>query len=62
VDELFLTLSPLLAGSAGHGSRFGLVEDVDLLPLNVEGRLLSLRRHGGDLFLRYELKRSSTPS
>lgn len=60
VDELFLTLSPLLAGSAEHTSRFALVEGVDLLPLNVEGRLLALRRQGAHLFLRYELKRSST--
>lgn len=57
VDELFLTLSPLLAGSAEQTSRFALVEGVDLLPLRVEGRLLGLRRQGAHLFLRSELKR-----
>jgi len=60
VDELFLTLSPLLAGSAEHTSRFALVEGADLLPLRAEGRLLSLRRQGEHLFLRYELSRSPT--
>jgi len=59
VDELFLTLSPLLVGSADGTNRFGLVEGVDLLPLRVEGRLLSLRRQGAHIFLRYELKRST---
>jgi len=58
VDELFLTLSPLLAGSADDARRFALVEGVDLLPQHVEGRLLGLRRQGAHLFLRYELKRS----
>jgi riboflavin biosynthesis pyrimidine reductase len=61
VDELFLTLSPLLAGRAEHASRFGLAEDIDLLPLHIGGRLLALRRQGADLFLRYELKGSPTP-
>lgn len=60
VDELFLTLSPLLAGSAEHTDRLALAEGVDLVPLRVEGRLLGLRRQGGHLFLRYELKRSPT--
>ncbi len=60
VDELFLTLSPLLAGSAEYTSRFALVEGVDLLPLHVEGRLLGLRRQGSHLFARYELERPPT--
>lgn len=59
IDELFLTLSPLLAGSAEQTSRYALVEGVDLVPLGVGGRLLGLRRHDEHLFLRYELKRSS---
>lgn len=55
VDELFLTVSPLLAGR-GAGKRFGLVEGVDLLPGHqVGGRLLSVRRDGAHLFVRYEL-------
>lgn len=61
VDELFLTLSPLLAGSAERTSRYALVEGVDLVPLRVRGRLLGLRRHDEHLFLRYELERLSTP-
>ena len=52
VDELFLTMSPLLAGEAGVGSRVRLVEGADLVPL-VGSRLVSLRRHGAHLFARY---------
>jgi riboflavin biosynthesis pyrimidine reductase len=58
VDELFLTLSPLLAGDAGPDSRFRLVEEADLFPL-VQGRPLSIRRHEEHVFLRYELDRAS---
>ena len=58
VDELFLTSSPLLVGEDGPGSRFRLVEAADLVPAGVESRLLSLRRHGSHLFLRYELARA----
>ena len=54
IDELFLTRSPFLAGDAGAGSRLRLVEAADLVPL-VEGRLLSLRRHGDHLFTRYAI-------
>ena len=54
VDELFLTTSPFLAGQAGDASRLQLVEGADLVPL-VEGRVLSIRRHGDHLFTRYEL-------
>jgi riboflavin biosynthesis pyrimidine reductase len=56
VDELFLTISPLLAGDAGPGSRLRLVEASDLVPLH-ELRPLSIRRHGEHLFTRYELRR-----
>jgi len=53
VDELFLTLSPLVAGR-GAGGRLGLAESVELLPgTRVEAALLSLRRSGSHLFLRY---------
>ena len=53
VDELFLTVSPVLAGRAS-GRRFGLVEGVELLPqTRVAPRLLSLRRSGEHLFARY---------
>jgi riboflavin biosynthesis pyrimidine reductase len=55
VDELFVTLSPLLAGRA-EAERLGLVEGVELLPeTRVGGRLRSVRAHGSHLFLRYAL-------
>jgi riboflavin biosynthesis pyrimidine reductase len=55
VDELFLTVSPLLAGRAA-GERLGLVEGVELLPqTRTAGRLRSVRTHGSHLFLRYRL-------
>jgi riboflavin biosynthesis pyrimidine reductase len=56
VDELFLTLSPLVAGRAPGGARLSLVEGVELLPhVRVEGTLRSVRRSGGHLLLRYGL-------
>jgi riboflavin biosynthesis pyrimidine reductase len=55
VDELFLTVSPLLAGRAG-APRLSLADGAELLPgLRVAGDLLSIRRHGDHLFLRYGL-------
>jgi riboflavin biosynthesis pyrimidine reductase len=55
VDELFLTVSPLLAGRAA-AARLGLVEGVELLPqTRAAGRLRSVRTHGSHLFLRYAL-------
>jgi riboflavin biosynthesis pyrimidine reductase len=60
VDELFLTRSPYLAGDAGEGSRFRLVESADLVPL-LECRPLSIRRHGAHLFMRYALGREPAP-
>jgi len=57
VDELFLTVSPLLAGRAGVAERLALVEGVDLLPeRRVAGRLLGIRRSEDHLFLRYGLR------
>ncbi len=56
VDELFLTVSPLLAGRPGSDLRLGLVEGADLLaggPLGA--RLLAVRRDLDHLFLRYSL-------
>jgi riboflavin biosynthesis pyrimidine reductase len=56
VDELFLTVSPVLAGRAA-GARLGLVEGVELVPqTRVVGRLRSVRTHGSHLFLRYALR------
>jgi riboflavin biosynthesis pyrimidine reductase len=56
VDELFLTVSPVLAGRADT-ARLGLVEGVELVPqTRVAGRLRSVRAHGSHLFLRYALR------
>jgi riboflavin biosynthesis pyrimidine reductase len=56
IDELFLTISPLLAGRAPKRPRPGLVENVEFLPTrSIAGRLLSLRRSRSHLFLRYAL-------
>jgi riboflavin biosynthesis pyrimidine reductase len=56
VDELFLTVSPLLAGRPDPDDRLQLIEDAPLLPdARVEARLLSARGSGSHLFLRYEL-------
>jgi riboflavin biosynthesis pyrimidine reductase len=54
VDELFLTVSPVLAGRLAAGHRLGLVEGVELLPeVRVAPQLASIRRGGEHLFLRY---------
>jgi len=54
VDELFLTVSPVLAGRLAGARRLGLVEGVELLPeLEVSPQLVSVRRGGRHLFLRY---------
>ena len=65
VDELFLTVSPLLAGRSG-ARRLSLADGAELLPgVRVAGDLLSIRRHESHLFLRYALtsrRASATPS
>jgi hypothetical protein len=59
VDELFLTVSPLLAGRLVGDERLALIEEADLLPGGPASlRVLGVRRDGGHLFLRYELMRS----
>ncbi|HEY2354364.1 MAG TPA: dihydrofolate reductase family protein [Gaiellaceae bacterium] len=56
VDELFLTVSPVLAGHA-LDPRFGLVEGLELLPeRRVAGAIRSVRANGSHLFLRYALR------
>ena len=51
VDELFLTLSPVVAGEG-----LSLVEGVELLPRKrIAATLTGVRRHGAHLFLRYAL-------
>jgi riboflavin biosynthesis pyrimidine reductase len=55
VDELFLTLAPVVAGRAGPG-RLGFAEGVRLLPeRDARWRLLTAHRAGELLFLRYAL-------
>jgi riboflavin biosynthesis pyrimidine reductase len=59
LDELFLTLSPVLAGRRTGDGRLGLLEGIELLPESGRwARLLSARGHGGHLFLRYSFSRS----
>lgn len=54
-DELFLTLSPVLAGR-DLDPRLSLLEGAQLLPdRSVVGDLVSVRRQGSHLFLRYRL-------
>ena len=54
VDELFLTLSPVVAGEG-----LSLVEGVELLPgTRVAAALTGVRRHGAHLFLRYAFSRA----
>lgn len=57
VDELFLTLSPVLAGRSTTRAVLGLVEDAGLLPdRRLGGSLIGVRRSGSHLFLRYALR------
>ena len=63
VDELFLTVSPLLAGRVAGEERLALVEGADLVPGGpLAARLLGLRRAGEHLFLRYGLAAGSRPN
>jgi riboflavin biosynthesis pyrimidine reductase len=53
LDEAFLTIAPVVAGR-GDEPRLGMVEGVELLPAKgAWSALLSARRHGDYLFLRY---------
>src|SRR5207248_9145415 len=53
LDELFLTTAPSLFGRTANDGRKPLVEDVDVSGSALA--LLSARRHGSFLFLRYAL-------
>ncbi len=55
IDELFLTLAPILVGRSGSPPTLGLVEGRVFPPGTLGGRLLSARRGGSFLFLRYGL-------
>jgi riboflavin biosynthesis pyrimidine reductase len=62
VDELFLTVSPILAGRSTANGRPGLVEGLELLPSRtIPGDLRSVRKHGSHLFLRYGIEDLSVP-
>ena len=54
VDELFLTVSPVLEGQNSDQS-FGLIRGVDFGRTPKRSRLRSVRRHESHLFLRYQL-------
>ncbi len=55
LDEMFLTLSPVIAGRARE-KRLGMLEGLELLPAaGLWTRMLSARRHGEYMFLRYGL-------
>ena len=53
VDELFLTVSPVVAGQKCDRS-FGLVHGVDFGRTPQRSSLLSVRRHESHLFLRFD--------
>ena len=54
IDELFLTVSPTLAGQRGES--YGLIRGVDFDRTFKRSRLLSVRRGDSYLFLRYALE------
>jgi len=55
LEELFLTLSPVLAGAGPD--RLALMEGLPLQPPGFAwSRLVSARRQGSHLFLRYRLE------
>jgi len=57
LDEAFLTVSPVVAGRDGD-PRLGMVAGAEFLPARgVWSRLLSARRHGDFLFLRYGMRK-----
>jgi len=60
LDELFLTVAPILVGRAAAPRTLALIEGLVFPPGRLAGRLLSVRRAGEFLFLRYAL-RAATP-
>jgi 5-amino-6-(5-phosphoribosylamino)uracil reductase len=61
LDELFLTLAPRLVGRDQDTPRLALLEGVALTPTAVRnGRLVSVRRAGDTMFLRYRLTEDSS--
>jgi riboflavin biosynthesis pyrimidine reductase len=61
LDEVFLTISPVVAGRNGD-DRLGMVAGGEFLPSSgVWLELMSSRRHGDYVFLRYGLRKSASP-
>ena len=59
LDELFLTVSPILAGRTAGSSRVGLVDGLEYSPAELAWmRLLTVHRSADHLFLRYRLRAS----
>jgi riboflavin biosynthesis pyrimidine reductase len=59
LNELFLTVSPVVMGRTSSDGRLGLAEGVDLLAHGrPKAEILSVHRHGSHLFLRYSLASS----
>ena len=56
LDELFVTVSPVLFGRFPEDARKSLADGLDLGRTTLE--LLSARRSGAHLFLRYRLERN----
>ena len=57
LDEAFVTISPVIAGRDVE-TRLGMVAGAELLPgRNIWSRLLTARRNGDFLFLRYGVRR-----
>jgi riboflavin biosynthesis pyrimidine reductase len=57
LDELFLTISPVMTGRTAADPRFALVEGTDLIEAGPpRGDLLGIRRDGDHVFLRYEFR------
>jgi riboflavin biosynthesis pyrimidine reductase len=56
VEQLFLTISPKVLGRGGGEERPPFSDDVDLLDRTPDASLLSVRRSGDHLFLRYRLR------
>ncbi len=56
IDELFLTVAPVIAGGGAPGDRSTLAPNIELLPDRLlGGTLVSARRDESYLFLRYSL-------
>ncbi len=60
VDELFLTVSPVVVGRIAGDPRLAFVEDADLVPCGpLEAELTSVRRDRNHIFLRYRFDAAS---